>query len=43
VAITNNRILKLENGWVTFEYKESATGQTKVYTITAQKNESGGN
>ena len=27
VAISNNRVLKLEDGQVTFQYKESATDQ----------------
>ncbi len=35
VAISNNRILKLEDGKVTFSYKESATDQIKLYTLTA--------
>jgi hypothetical protein len=30
VAITNNRILKLQEGQVTFEYKESATQSVKT-------------
>jgi hypothetical protein len=37
VAITNNRIRKLENGKVTFEYKESDTGKLKLRTISAEE------
>jgi Putative transposase len=37
VAISNNRILKLEDGQVTFKYKESATDQTKFCTIPAEE------
>ena len=37
VAISNNRILKLENGNVTFKYKESATGQIRFCTLPAQE------
>jgi Putative transposase/Transposase zinc-binding domain len=37
VAISINRILKLEEGSVTFQYKESATGQTKSSTVTAEE------
>jgi len=37
VAISNNRILKLEQGKVTFEYKESATGRKKRSTVTAEE------
>jgi hypothetical protein len=37
VAISNNRILKLEEGKVTFEYKESATGRKKRSTVTAEE------
>ena len=37
VAITNNRILKLEDGKVTFLYKDSATGLKKPCTLTAQE------
>jgi hypothetical protein len=37
VAISNNRILKLEDGQVTFKYKESATDQIKFRTIPAQE------
>ena len=33
VAISNNRILKLENGKVTFRYTESKTGKTKIVTL----------
>lgn len=35
VAISNNRLRKLENGQVTFSYKESATDQLKRCTISA--------
>jgi len=37
VAISNNRILKLINGEVTFRYKASDTGQYKVCTLSAEK------
>lgn len=37
VAISNNRILKLEDGQVTFNYKESATDQIKSRTVTAEE------
>lgn len=37
VAISNNRILKLEEGKVTFEYKESGTGQKKLCTVSAEE------
>lgn len=33
VAISNNRILKLENGKVTFRYTDSKTGKTKIVTL----------
>jgi len=35
VALSNNRLRKLENGHVTFSYKESATDQLKQGTVTA--------
>jgi len=35
VAISNHRIIKLENGHVTFKYKDSATKQIRFATITA--------
>jgi hypothetical protein len=35
VAISSNRILKLENGIVTFRYTDSKTGKTKVVTLDA--------
>lgn len=35
VAISNNRLRKLEHGKVTFAYKESATDQVKSCTVTA--------
>jgi hypothetical protein len=37
VAISNNRILSLENGLVTFSYKDSATDQLKFSTLTAEE------
>lgn len=37
VAISNKRILKLEDGRVTFSYKESATDQVKFSTISAEE------
>jgi len=37
VAISNNRILKLEDGQVTFQYKDSATDQVRTCTVTAQE------
>jgi hypothetical protein len=37
VAISNNRLRQLENGNVTFSYKESATDQVKSCTLTAEK------
>lgn len=37
VAISNNRILKLEDGKVTFQYKESATEQVKTCTLSAEE------
>jgi hypothetical protein len=37
VAITNRRILKLENGQVTFRWQESATGATRVMTLPAEE------
>jgi hypothetical protein len=35
IAISGNRILKLENGKVTFRYTDSSTGKTKVVTLDA--------
>jgi hypothetical protein len=35
VAITNNRIIKLESGKVTFRYTDSKTGKTKIITLDA--------
>jgi len=35
VAISNNRIVKLENDQVTFRYRDTATGQTKLCTLDA--------
>jgi hypothetical protein len=37
VAISNKRILKLEDGQVTFSYKESATDRVKLSTIPAEE------
>nr|MDQ2938580.1 transposase [Acidobacteriota bacterium] len=37
VALSNNRILKLADGKVTFQYKESATKQVKRCTIPAEE------
>jgi hypothetical protein len=35
VAISNHRIIKLENGHVTFTFKDSATQQIRFATLTA--------
>ena len=35
VAISNNRIIKLENGMVTFRYIDYKTGKTKIVTLEA--------
>lgn len=37
VAISNNRILKLEDGRVTFKYKDSATHQIRFSTLTSEE------
>ena len=37
VALSNNRLRKLEHGNVTFAYKESATDQVKSCTLPAEK------
>lgn len=37
VAISNNRILTLEDGQVTFKYKESATDQIRFCTLPAEE------
>ena len=37
VAISNNRILKLSNGKVTFRYKDTDTGQSRVSTLSAEE------
>jgi hypothetical protein len=37
VAISNRRILALEDGQVTFSYKDSATDQTRYSTISAEE------
>lgn len=36
VAISNKRILKMDQGKVTFRYKESGTNQTRICTLTAE-------
>ena len=35
MAISNNRILNLENDGVTFRYRDSDTGQERVGTLAA--------
>jgi len=37
VALSNNRILSLNDGLVTFQYKDSATDQVKTSTATAEE------
>lgn len=37
VAISNNRILTLEDGHVTFKYKDSATAQVTCSTVSAEE------
>lgn len=37
VAISNKRIVKLDDGSVTFNYKESRTDQVKSYSLTAEE------
>ena len=37
VAISNNRIVKLENDQVTFTYKNGDSGKTKRCTLPAEK------
>jgi hypothetical protein len=37
VAISNNRILKLTDGKVTFQYRTSDTGKLKICTLTAEE------
>ena len=37
VALSNNRLRKLENGHITFAYKESATDQLKHCTVAAEE------
>ena len=37
VAISNSRIVKLEDGRVTFKYKDSATDQVKLATVSAEE------
>ena len=37
MSISNNRVLKLEDGQVTLQYKESATDQTQSATVPAEE------
>ena len=37
IAISNSRIVKLEDGRVTFKYKDSATDQVKFATVSAEE------
>jgi hypothetical protein len=37
VALTNRRLVALEDGQVTFRYRDSRTGQTKTMTLAAQE------
>jgi len=37
VAISNNRILKLEDGQVTYRFTASDTGKTRYCTVTAEE------
>ncbi|NCF64851.1 MAG: hypothetical protein GWP61_02685 [Chloroflexi bacterium] len=37
VAISNSRILKLEDGQVTFRYTASDTGKTRYCTVAAEE------
>lgn len=37
VAISNNRILKLDEGKVTFRYKDTNTGKTRLCTLIAEE------
>lgn len=37
VALTNSRLVSLEDGQVTFRYRDSRTGQTKTLTLDAQE------
>jgi len=37
VALSNNRIVKLAHGQVTFRYRASATGQTKLCALDAEE------
>ena len=37
VAISNSLILKLEDGRVTFKYKDSATDQVRYATVSAEE------
>jgi hypothetical protein len=37
VAISNRRILKLENGQVTFQYRTTDTGQLRLCTLSAEE------
>jgi hypothetical protein len=37
VAISNNRIISLDDGKVTFKYKDRAAGQTRLATLSAEE------
>ena len=37
VAISNSRIVKFEEGWVTFKYKDSATDEVKYVPVSAEE------
>ena len=37
VAISNSRIVKFEEGWVTFKYKDSATDEVKFVPVSAEE------
>ena len=37
ICISNNRILKIEDGYVTFKYRDHHDGETKEMTITAEE------
>jgi hypothetical protein len=37
VAISNSRIVKFEEGWVTFKYKDSATDQVEFCPLSAEE------
>lgn len=36
VALSNNRIVSLENDWVTFRYRDAKTDQTRTCTLLAE-------